>query len=333
MSARTIIATADVPPVARKAFTQLGDITVRFPLDADTLAAVEVLIVRGERIGGDLLARAPRLLVMARTGAGYDNLDVEAATRLGIPIVFAPGVGSQPVAEGAVALMLAAAKRLRELAGLVHEGAWESRYEVTGLDIDGACLGVVGLGSIGRRVARLAQGLGMRVIAHDPAVGSDGPGGVELTSLGRLVEQADVVSLHCDLTPRTRGLIDAELLARFKRGSILVNVARGEIVESEEVLVAALATARLSAVALDVFPHEPPDARHPLYGDPRVICAPHVVGLTERWNEEVFGVLARGVEGVLRGELSADVLNREALAHRHRQAAPGLRRSRTTVGP
>jgi D-3-phosphoglycerate dehydrogenase / 2-oxoglutarate reductase len=319
-----ILATAEVPAVARAAFARLGVIEVRPLDDAGALAAADVLIVRGMRVDADALRRATSLRAIARTGAGYDNIDVGAATRLGIPIVYAPGVGSQPVAEGAVALMLAAAKRLRELDAMVRRGAWDARYESAGLDVEGACLGIVGFGAIGRRVARMCQGLGMHVIAHDPALAGFRQAGVALVPLHDLVANADVISLHCDLTDRTRGLVDRALLARVKPGAILVNVARGQIVESEDALAEALACGRLSAVALDVFPSEPPDPRHRLYADPRVICSPHVVGLTARWNEEVFRALARGVESVLAGELPPNVLNQEALhaASPGRKAAP-----------
>jgi D-3-phosphoglycerate dehydrogenase / 2-oxoglutarate reductase len=196
----------------------------------------------------------------------------------------------------------------------VRDAAWASRYEITGLDGEGACLGIVGLGSIGRRVARLCRALGMQVIAHDPALSGYGGAGAELVPLDELVARADVISLHCDLTDATRGLVDRELLARVKPGAILVNVARGEIVESEDALADALVSGRLSAVALDVFPSEPPDPSHRLYADPRVICTPHAVGLTARWSEEVFHALARGVQSVLAGELPANVLNPEAVA-------------------
>jgi D-3-phosphoglycerate dehydrogenase len=305
-----ILATADVPAVAREAFAGLGEIEVRPAGDLDALAEAEVLIVRGSVVDAAVLEVAVSLRAIARTGAGYDNLDVEGATRRGIPIVYAPGVGSQPVAEGAVTLILAAAKRLREQAAVVHGAAWPSRYEVAGLDLDGACLGVIGFGSIGRRVARLCRGLGMRVVAYDPGLS----GHAELVTLDELVARADVISLHCELTERTRGLVDRSLLARVKPGAVLVNVARGEIVESEDALAEALEAGRLSAVALDVFPSEPPDPRHPLYADPRVICTPHAVGLTARWNEQVFQALARGVETVLAGGLPANVLNPGALA-------------------
>jgi D-3-phosphoglycerate dehydrogenase / 2-oxoglutarate reductase len=308
-----IVATADVPMIAREAFASLGEIVVDGACDGRTLAEAEILIVRGTRLDAALLARANRLLAVARTGAGYDNLDVEAATERGVPIVYAPGMGSQPVAEGTLALILAASKRLRELDAVMHEAEWASRYQVVGLDIDGSCLGVVGLGAIGRRVAGLCTALGMDVIAHDPEARAGSSVGIELVPLGELVARADVISLHCALTDDTRGLVDRALLSRVKPGAILVNVARGEVVESEDVLADALVAGRLSAVALDVFPTEPPDARHRLYTDPRVICTPHSVGLTRRWNEEVFGSLARGVQSVLAGEVPANVLNPQAL--------------------
>jgi phosphoglycerate dehydrogenase-like enzyme len=307
-----IVATADVPTIAREVFAPLGEIVVDGACDGRALAEAEILIVRGTRIDAALLARANRLRAIARTGAGYDNLDVHAATERGVPIVYAPGMGSQPVAEGTLALILAAAKRLRELGALANETDWASRYQVVGLDIEGACLGVVGLGAIGQRVAALCSALGMKVIAYDPAA-PDTPPGIELVSLAGLVARADVISLHCALTDATRGLVDRAFLARVKPGAILVNVARGEVVESEDVLADALVSGRLSAVALDVFPTEPPDLRHRLYTDQRVICTPHSVGLTRRWNEEVFRSIARGVQSVLAGELPANVLNPQAL--------------------
>ena len=305
-----IVATAEVPTVARRAFAPLGEILVRV---AAYEPETEVLIVRGTRVDAEALALLPDLRAIARTGAGYDNLDVVAATRRGVPIVYAPGVGSQPVAEGTVALMLAAAKRLRELGAMVERAAWASRYEVAGLDIEGACLGIVGYGSIGRRVGRLCRGLGMEVIAYDPALEPFAEPQVELVALEELLERADVISLHCGLTDDTRGLVDRRLLARVKPGAVLVNVARGEIVESEDALADALASGHLSAVALDVFPSEPPTPGHRLYADPRVICTPHAVGLTSRWNERVFHSLARDVQTVLAGGLPANVLNPEAL--------------------
>jgi phosphoglycerate dehydrogenase-like enzyme len=153
----------------------------------------------------------------------------------------------------------------------------------------------------------------MEVIAYDPAIEPFAEPVVELVPLEELLERADAITLHCELTDRTRGLIDRRFLARVKPGAILVNVARGQIVESEDALADALASGRLSAVALDVFPVEPPDPAHRLYSDPRAICTPHAVGLSARWNEQVFQSLARDVGALLAGERPAHVLNPGAL--------------------
>jgi D-3-phosphoglycerate dehydrogenase len=303
-----IVATAAVPAVGREAFAALGEIEVNGARD---LGGAEILILRGTPLDADSIESATGLRVIARTGAGYDNLDVAAATRAGIPIVYAPEVGTGPVAEGTITLMLAAAKRLRELGDIVRSEAWDARYDVMGLDLEGACAGVVGLGAIGRRVASLCRALGMAVIAHDPA--ADSGSDYELAPLSDLVARADVITLHCALTDRTRGLVDRSLLSQAKPGAVLVNAARGAIVESEDVLADALATGRLSAVALDVHPSEPPRVTHRLYSDPRVICTPHTVGLTRRWNEQVFTALATGVTSVLAGGRPPNLLNPEAL--------------------
>ena len=301
-----IVATAAVPRIGREAFASLGEIVVD---GAGDLGDAEILILRGTPLGADSIEAAAGLRVIARTGAGYDNLDVPAATRAGVPVVYAPAVGAGPVAEGTIALMLAAAKRLRELGEIVSRD-WDARYDVMGLDLDGACAGVVGLGAIGRRVGTLCRALGMTVIAHDPAASTSA---FELVGLEELVSRSDVISLHCALTEETRGLIDRELLSRAKPGAVLVNAARGAIVESEDVLAEALASGRLSSVALDVHPTEPPRANHRLYADPRVICTPHTVGLTRRWNEQVFSALAAGVTTVLDGGRPPNLLNPEAL--------------------
>jgi D-3-phosphoglycerate dehydrogenase / 2-oxoglutarate reductase len=304
-----IVATAAVPRVAREAFASLGEIEVDGTGD---LASAEILIVRGGRLDAGSIARARGLRAIARTGAGYDNLDVAAATRARVPIVYAPETGSRPIAEGAVALMLAAAKRLRELGEIVSSrGAWDCRYDVMGLDLADACAGVIGVGAIGREVARMCAALGMEVVAHDPAASP--PPGIELVALADLLAKADVITLHCALTETTRGLVNREFLAAVKPGAVLVNAARGAVVESEDALAEALTSGRLSAVALDVHPSEPPRAGHRLYRDPRVIATPHSVGLTRRWNSEVFRALAAGVTTVLDGGRPPNLLNPEAL--------------------
>jgi D-3-phosphoglycerate dehydrogenase / 2-oxoglutarate reductase len=308
-----IVATAPVPAIAGRAFADLGPIEVAGP-DAAALHAAEVLLVRGTHISAATIEAAPRLRVIARTGAGYDGVDVDAATERGIPVLYAPGAGTVPLAEGTLALMLAAAKHLNELGVLVRTGDWHARYDIEAADLHGAVLGIVGLGSIGREVARLARAFRMVVMACDPAFVPAGElDFVEPVGLHELVSRADVISLHCALTERTRGMVDRDLLSRVKRGAILVNVARGAIVQSDDLLIEALEAGWLSAVALDVFAQEPLSPAHPLLSHPRVVCTPHSVGLTKRWNASVFGLLADGVARVLRGERPPHVVNPAAL--------------------
>jgi phosphoglycerate dehydrogenase-like enzyme len=151
----------------------------------------------------------------------------------------------------------------------------------------------------------------MEVLAHDPA--APATPAAELVPLAELQARADIITLHCALTESTRALVDRAFLARLRPGAVLVNAARGGLVESEDVLAEALAAGRLSAVALDVHPSEPPRVGHRLYRDPRVVCTPHTVGLTQRWNEQVFGVLAAGVATILAGGEPPNLLNPDAL--------------------
>ena len=309
-----VYATAPVPAIAQRAFAALGPVQVLAP-DWSDLDQAEVLLVRAEELRAAEIERAGSLRVIARTGSGVDNVDVEVATGRGIPVVYAPSAGTAAVAEGTIALMLAAMKRLGQLGGVLRTGAWPQRYEIEIRDVRGATLGVIGYGRIGREVARLGEALGMTVVAHDPAAGDgDGDGtGVELLELADLLARADVVTLHCPLTEQTRDLIDAEALAQMKEGAVFVNVARGEIVADERLLIEALDRGQLSAVALDVFADEPPATSTALLHDPRVICTPHSIGLTDSWNERVFGSLAADVERCLRGRSPTNVVDVAAL--------------------
>jgi phosphoglycerate dehydrogenase-like enzyme len=310
-----VAATAPLPPSGHRLFAPIGPVSVVDVEDAPaSVRDAEVLIVRAERIDETVLAHAADLRVIARTGAGLDNVDVAAATGRGVPVVYAPDAGTLPVAEGTIALILATAKRLGELGAVVREDRWRARYEVETIDLRGGTLGIVGLGRIGREVARLATAFGMKVIAHDPGRARRRTDGVELVGLPELASRSDVLTLHCDLNPDTRSLVDRAFLARMKMGAILVNVARGAVVESEDLLLEALDAGRLAAVGLDVFADEPPDDGHPLFADARVVCTPHTIGLTRAWNERVFGSLAADVAAVLAGRAPRHLANPEALA-------------------
>ena len=292
-----ILATGPVHPVAEEILGEIvvGDWRAR-------LADADALIVRGD---ADVTARdldaATKLRVIGRSGVGVDRVDVEAARARGIPVVVTPGANARAVAEGALTLALALLKRLSELGAAVAARDWEARDRLAIRDADGATLGIVGFGRIGRELAELGRALGMHVLAHDPLV-------VDATTpLDALFENADVVSLHAPLTPETRGLVGPALLARAKPGLVLVNTARGGLVSSLDDLLDALESGRLGGVGLDVFEEEPPDPAHPLFAHPRVLATPHALGQTVGAREAVFRAMAEGVAAVLRGEAPPNV--------------------------
>ena len=255
-----------------------------------------------------VIEAAPGLRVIARTGIGVDEVDVAAATRRGIPVVVVPDAGAQAVAEGALALMLALAKRLTELDQAVRAGRWEERDAVEIRDLEGATLGIVGLGRIGRRLAALARAFGMSVLASDPYAEA---GETELVDLATLFERSDYVSLHAPLTDETRGLVDASLLRRLPDGAILVNLARGALIRSLDDVVEALDAGRLGGVGLDVFAEEPPELSHPLFRHERVFLSPHALGMSRRAKSAIARAAAEGVVAVLEGRRPAAVANPE----------------------
>ncbi|HZV74955.1 MAG TPA: NAD(P)-dependent oxidoreductase, partial [Conexibacter sp.] len=284
-----IVATQPIPELAVALLAPLGAVRVAGVEDDAAMAAADVLVVRTASVDETVLARAPRLRAIARTGAGLDTIDLPAATAAGVPVLYAPDAGVAPIAEGTIALILAATKRLGELHGLVADGRWDERYAYETRDLADTTLGIVGLGRIGSAVAQLAHGLGMQIVAFEPNDAAPGPEGVPVRRLplDELFRTADVITLHCNLDERTRGLVDARLLASTKRGAALVNAGRGELIADEALLIEALDRGSLSAVGLDVFAQEPLDPGSPLVRDPRVTCTPHSIGLTRAWNERV----------------------------------------------
>ena len=304
-----ILVTAPIPARASLLLGELGDVVVSAGELAREVADADVLVVRGERVDAACIRAGTRLRVIARTGSGVDNVDVAAATAAGIPVVNAPVAGAEPVAEGTWALITAAAKRLGELRACIEQDRWADRYALECLDLRGATLGVVGFGAIGAEVARLGTAFGMTVLASDPVFASAGAAVVEPVGLPELFERSDVISLHCPLNDATRGLVNRALLRRTRRTPILVNASRGPVVESDVLLLEALAEGWLSAVALDVFASEPLAPDSPLLDDPRVICTPHSIGLTRQWNDRVFASLRRDIAAVLAGVAPRHLVN------------------------
>ena len=245
--------------------------------DADGL-----LCLLTDRIDAGLLARAPSLRALSSVSVGVDHIDLVAATARGVPVGHTPGVLTETTADLTFALMLAAARRVPEADRFVRDGGWrpESVWEpdlLLGRDVHGATLGVIGFGAIGRAVARRAIGFGMRVLTwtRTPRPPGDLGDHVEAVALPELLATADFVSVHVALTPETRGLLDARALGAMKPGAILVNTARGGIVD-ESALAAALRDGRLAAAGLDVFAHEPLERTSPLLGLANVVLSPHI---------------------------------------------------------
>jgi D-3-phosphoglycerate dehydrogenase / 2-oxoglutarate reductase len=277
----------------------LGE-TVEFVAEPgpEELANAEGAIARADAVvDAALLARAPRLRVLARTGVGVDLVDVAEASARGIAVVITPDSGTRAVAEGVLAHALHLVKRLAPLTALVREGRWAERAGVAVGDLDGATIGIIGYGRIGRRVGELAAAFGMRVLAHDPI--SPPPAELDCPDLGELAAASDVLTLHAPLTAATCRLVDARLLGRIRPGAILVNCGRGGLLDLDAAL-AAVESGRLGGIGLDVFDPEPP-AHHRLFDHPNVVLTPHLMGLTRRATAATFAAAARGVTDVLAG--------------------------------
>jgi glyoxylate reductase len=237
--------------------------------DADAL-----LTMLTDRVDEELLAAAPGLRAIANLAVGTDNVDLDAARRHGVPVGNTPGVLTEATADLAMALLLASARRLPEGSARVREGGWDTWHPAQdlGTDLDGRTLGIVGLGRIGRAVARRAEGFGLHIVHHSRS------GGI---ALEKLLEHADFVSLHAPLTPETRHMIEAAALRRMKPTAHLVNTARGGLVD-QDALAAALHAGELAGAALDVTDPEPLPADHPLLDAPNLIVVPHIGSATRQ---------------------------------------------------
>ena len=286
-----------------------------FDLSA-ALAQADALIVRSAtRVTAELLEHARQLRVVGRAGVGVDNIDVESATRRGVLVMNTPGGNAVSVAEHTFALLLALARGVPRLNAAVHAGKWE-KSGATGTELRGKTLGLVGLGRVGTEVARRARAFEMNVLAHDPYVSAEvaREAEVELAPLADLLARSDVVSLHTGLSAATEKMINATSLARMKCGALLVNAARGELVD-EAALAESLRSGQLAGAAVDTFAIEPP-LDSPLLGLPNVIATPHIGGSTAEAQEEVGTQIAQQVrdflaEGIIRNGVNLPALSAE----------------------
>lgn len=280
-----------------------------------SVASADAIIAGGRlRYDGAVMDRAPALRVISRSGIGLDNIALADATARGIAICYAPDAPTISTAEHALALLLAVAKDLKRLGRLVEEGIPPGLpLNTRGIELQGLYLGVVGLGRIGGRVATMAQGLGMNVLGFDPWVASQRAVelGIErVSTLEGLLERADAVTLHVPLAPETRHMIDAARLTRMKRGAILINVARGALVD-EVALLDALERGHLSGVGLDVFADEPPRPDNPLVCRDDVVATPHIASSTTAGRSRLWTAAITQALQVLRGERPPHLVNPE----------------------
>lgn len=258
-------------------------------------ATADALIVRNRtQVRGELLAALACCQVVGRLGVGLDNIDVAACEARGIRVIPATGANALSVAEYVIATAMLLLRGAYAATAAVAQGQWPRAALSTGREAGGKCLGLVGFGSIGQLTAQLARAIGMEVVVHDPALPA------QSVPLDELVARADAVSLHVPLTEGTRNLFDAARIARMKRGAVLINTARGGIID-ERAVVAALRCGALGGAALDVFGEEPLPAAPHFRDCPNLLLTPHIAGVTAESNERVSALVAAKVLEALRG--------------------------------
>ncbi len=290
------------------------------PADLEALiGGYDGLAVRSAtKVSAKLLEHAERLRVVGRAGVGVDNVDLDAATRRGVVVMNTPGGSSITVAELALAMILSLYRHVPGATASVKAGKWEKK-RFQGREIAGKTLGVVGIGNIGSVLVDRALAMKMRVVAYDPFITPEAAAkmGAELVELETLWREADVISLHVPLTEKTRHLVDAATLAKMKKGAILVNCARGGIVD-ERAVAESLAAGHLGGAALDVFEQEPPAADHPLFRLDNVVCTPHIGASTEEAQSAVAIAVAEQLvaylkDGVVKNAVNVPGLPKEVL--------------------
>ena len=282
---------------------------------AAALKDADALVVRSAvQVDDALMEHAPKLRVVGRAGVGVDNVDAEAATRRGIVVMNTPGANAVAVAELAIGLMLALARKLPAANTSMHAGKWEKK-SLQGAELKGKTLGILGLGRIGLEVAKRAKGFGLEIIGSDPFVSAAvaRENGIRLVTLDELISGCDYLTLHVGLTPQTAGIINARTLASMKKGIRIINCARGELVE-DAALADALKSGHVGGAALDVFTIEPPKDS-PFLGLDNVILTPHIAGSTAEAQEAVGIQIARQIRDYLKLGVVQNAVNLPSLSH------------------
>ncbi len=295
--------------------------TVRLEPKLGARSPSQLLALAGEAAGAivstdpfdaSVLESCPRLRVIARVGVGVDSIDLQTASRLGIVVTITPGANERAVADHAIALMLAAIRRISEHDEAIRRGEWNRTGTHTPWELAGATVGLVGYGQIGRLVGERLSGFGVRLLFSDPAE-QEHTSGATRVPLDTLLEESDVVSIHAPLLPSTHQLIGKRELDLMRDDAVLVNTARGAVID-EQALIDTLEAGKLRAAALDVFDKEPP-ASSPLLSLRNVVLSPHVGGLSDRSIAEMTRRATASVLDVLQGRTPSDVANPDSLLH------------------
>ncbi|MFR5048517.1 MAG: hydroxyacid dehydrogenase [Faecalispora sporosphaeroides] len=270
----------------------------------DQMQNADALLVRVGKCDRHVIENSPQLKVIGRTGVGYDNVDVKTATAHGIPVIITPGANNRSVAEHAIAMMFSLSKNLMEAHREMCAGNWEIRDAQKSFELEGKTVGILGLGAIGREMAKLCQGCGMKVAGYDPFLSRE-----KIESLGvlyfsdyeELLKTSDLVTIHIPLTEQTRNLIAKEQLASMKKTSLIINCGRGGIINEED-LVEALKSGTIAGAGIDVFTTEPPTPDNPLFQAPNLILSPHAAALSRESVIRMAQMCVKGCLAVCHGE-------------------------------
>lgn len=271
------------------------------------------IVSRMGRIDASVINIAPQLRVISKHGVGVDNIDVEAAAARGIPVLVATGANAVSVAEHAIALLMAAVKRIVPLDAGLRSGRWE-KPGFSGVELAGSTLGLLGVGAIAQATARIATGLGLKLIGFDPYAPDAAFSAYDIArcdSADQLFSTADFLSLHCPLTDSTRQIVNSRALALMPRGSYVINTARGGLID-EAALLESIRSGHLAGAGLDSFAVEPPPDDHPFWNESRIVTTPHIGGVTRQANTRVGVEAVKGIIQVLEGEAIAPerIINR-----------------------
>lgn len=288
------------------------DLWKKIPQLKEALKDAAAIIVRNQtKVNADLLSQGRSLKVIGRAGAGYDNIDVETASKAGVVISYSPEENAVSVAEHVFALLLALARKIPGADRSVKSGGWE-RKKYHGFELIGKTLGILGLGKIGFRVALRAKAFGMRLLAHDAYLSSTSlhvtESGATLVPIDQLLAESDFLSVHLPLTPETRGFLNSQAFQKMKTTAFIINTSRGEVLNEED-MARALTQGQLAGAALDVREKEPPAPESPLHRLDNVILTPHTAGLTYEAQEKVVAAVAEDVDRVLSGQPALRFVN------------------------